>query len=104
MEQDQRFSIFNRFKDNEFRILVSTDLAGRGVDIVRVNLVINFDIPDSEEDYMHRIGRAGRFETQGMAISFSATNEDKNLLDNVNKNFTIKIKELPKELNTMKDD
>jgi len=81
LDQEKRFNIFTRFKDNEFRILVATDLCGRGVDIVRVNLVINFDIPEVEEDYMHRIGRAGRFDTPGMAISFSATNEDKGLLD-----------------------
>lgn len=103
IDQEARNKIFLRFKENEFRILVATDLCGRGIDVVRVNLVINFDIPETEEDYMHRIGRAGRFDTSGLAISFSATNEDKHILDNLNKDFSVKIKELPKELNTMTD-
>jgi len=81
MDQEKRFEVFSKFKENEVRILVATDLGGRGIDVVRVNLVINFDIPESEEDYMHRIGRAGRFETSGMAISFVATYEDKDKLD-----------------------
>lgn len=61
--------------------MVATDVFGRGIDIERVNVVINFDMPRDQETYMHRVGRAGRFETKGMAISFVATNEDKEILD-----------------------
>lgn len=63
--------------------MVATDLFGRGIDIERVNLVINFDIPLDKETYMHRVGRAGRFETKGVAISFIATNEDKQMLEDI---------------------
>jgi Helicase conserved C-terminal domain len=52
------------------RILVSTDLFGRGIDIERVNIVINYDFPDQSDQYLHRVGRAGRFGTKGLAISF----------------------------------
>ena len=52
------------------RILVTTDLFGRGIDIERVNIVINYDFPDSSDQYLHRVGRAGRFGTKGLAISF----------------------------------
>jgi len=57
--------------------MVATDLFGRGIDIERVNVVINFDMSKEVETYMHRVGRAGRFETKGYAISFIADNEDK---------------------------
>jgi len=63
--------------------MVATDLFGRGIDIERVNVVINFDMPEEKETYMHRVGRAGRFETIGFAISFIATNEDKKTLDDI---------------------
>lgn len=56
--------------------MVATDIFGRGIDIERVNVVINFDMPDVKETYMHRVGRAGRFETKGFAISFSSKVED----------------------------
>lgn len=55
------------------RILVSTDLFGRGIDIERVNIVINYDFPDEFDQYLHRVGRAGRFGTKGLAISFIST-------------------------------
>lgn len=57
--------------------MVATDIFGRGIDIERVNVVINFDFPKDKETYMHRVGRAGRFETKGLAFSFTATNEEK---------------------------
>lgn len=50
--------------------MVATDLFGRGIDIERVNVVINYDMPDSADQYLHRVGRAGRFGTKGLAISF----------------------------------
>jgi len=78
--------------------MVATDLFGRGIDIERVNVVINFDMPEEVETYMHRVGRAGRFETKGYAISFIATNEDKKILDDIQQNFSTKIGEFPKEI------
>lgn len=69
-------------------MLVSTNLFGRGIDIERVNLVINFDMPDEPDDYMHRVGRAGRFETKGSAISFIASKEDEKTLADIQSTFS----------------
>jgi len=77
MAQSTRIENYDEFKKNNCRIMVATDLFGRGIDIERVNVVINFDMSKEVETYMHRVGRAGRFETKGYAISFIADNEDK---------------------------
>jgi superfamily II DNA/RNA helicase len=65
LKQEERISRFKAFKDFSKRILVSTDLFGRGIDIERVNIVINYDFPDQSDQYLHRVGRAGRFGTKG---------------------------------------
>jgi len=97
------------FKSNQSRLLVATDLFGRGMDIERVNLVINYDFPQDREAYLHRVGRAGRFGTKGLAINFVKTDEeelgpdqksDKQVLMEVQDGFKIKINELPKEIDT----
>ena len=64
---------YQSFKDFKHRILVSTDIWGRGIDIERVNIVVNYDMPDSSDTYLHRVGRAGRFGTKGLAITFAST-------------------------------
>ena len=56
--------------------MVATDIFRRGIDVERVNIVINYDMPDSSDQYLHRVGRAGRFGTKGLAISFITTEED----------------------------
>ena len=66
---------YQSFKDFKHRILVSTDIWGRGIDIERVNIVVNYDMPDSSDTYLHRVGRAGRFGTKGLAITFASTGE-----------------------------
>jgi ATP-dependent RNA helicase UAP56/SUB2 len=58
---------------------VATDLFGRGIDIERVNLVINYDFPEERETYLHRIGRAGRFGTRGVVVNFIDPHNDKDL-------------------------
>ena len=60
--------------------MVATDVFGRGIDIERVNIVINYDMPDTSDQYLHRVGRAGRFGTKGLSISFIATEEDETVL------------------------
>jgi len=70
LPQNERIDNYDEFKKNNKRIMVATDIFSRGMDIERVNLVINFDMPNIKEVYMHRVGRAGRFETKGVAISF----------------------------------
>ncbi|CAN6878106.1 unnamed protein product, partial [Brassica oleracea] len=67
---------YKSFKEGHKRILVATDLVGRGIDIERVNIVINYDMPDSADTYLHRVGRAGRFGTKGLAITFVVSASD----------------------------
>ena len=74
---------YKSFKDFNKRICVATDVLGRGIDIERVNIVINYDMPDGPDSYLHRVGRAGRFGTSGLAITFVATDEDQELLQKV---------------------
>ena len=81
-------------------MLVTTDLFHRGLDFKSVNVVINYDMPISKESYLHRIGRAGRFGTKGLAISL-CTKDDEKVLEEVQKFFLNGIKELPTELETI---
>lgn len=76
--QKVRQKTYENFRQGYFRLLVATNLMGRGIDIDKVNYVVNFDMPDSKETYLHRVGRAGRQETNGVAISFIRSEEDKN--------------------------
>merc|ERR1719324_1646029 len=70
LDQEERINRYKQFKEFQKRIMVSTDLFGRGIDIERVNIVINYDMPDDSDSYLHRVGRAGRFGTKGLAITF----------------------------------
>eukprot|EP00992_Anisonema_acinus_P014809 TRINITY_DN9469_c0_g1_i1.p1 TRINITY_DN9469_c0_g1~~TRINITY_DN9469_c0_g1_i1.p1 ORF type:complete len:423 (+),score=102.63 TRINITY_DN9469_c0_g1_i1:66-1334(+) len=95
MQQDERISAYAGFKAFKSRIMVSTDLFGRGIDIERVNIVVNYDMPDSADTYLHRVGRAGRFGTKGLAISFLASGVDQDVMDSVGQRFEVEVKELP---------
>lgn len=77
LEQDDRTAIMNQFKRGKFRYLVATDVAARGIDVDNVSLVINFDIPQDKEAYIHRIGRTGRKDNEGKAITFVTPHENK---------------------------
>eukprot|EP00341_Mesodinium_pulex_P016132 CAMPEP_0116995284 /NCGR_PEP_ID=MMETSP0467-20121206/68659_1 /TAXON_ID=283647 /ORGANISM="Mesodinium pulex, Strain SPMC105" /LENGTH=418 /DNA_ID=CAMNT_0004693563 /DNA_START=39 /DNA_END=1295 /DNA_ORIENTATION=+ len=98
MKQEERIARYKSFKDFEKRILVTTDLFGRGIDIERVNIVINYDFPDSSDQYLHRVGRAGRFGTKGLAISFVSTTEDEEQLQKVQERFAVQIPDLPDQI------
>ena len=91
---------YQNFKDFKHRILVSTDIWGRGIDIERVNIVVNYDMPDGADTYLHRVGRAGRFGTKGLAITFLSSDEDTAVLDAVHARFEVEIKELPEQIDT----
>jgi len=73
--QGQRIRVLAEFKENKLRILVATNVASRGLDIHDVSHVINFDEPESYDDYVHRIGRTGRAEKSGIALTFVVTGE-----------------------------
>lgn len=81
MEQRDRLIVMNKFKQGYFRYLVATDVAARGIDIDDISLVINYDIPEDGESYVHRIGRTGRIDKLGRAITFVAQNENRFLND-----------------------
>ena len=71
----QRKEALSGFKTGKYRVLVATDIASRGIDVTGISLVINFDLPDNSEDYVHRIGRTGRASSMGKAISFASPDE-----------------------------
>lgn len=77
MEQDNRLQVMNEFKRGEFRYLIATDVAARGIDIDNISHVINYDLPLENESYVHRTGRTGRAGNTGKAISFATPNEEK---------------------------
>lgn len=97
---DIRLERLQLFKDFKKRILVTTDLFGRGMDVERVNIVINYDMPESSDAYLHRVGRAGRFGTKGLAVTFSAAPEDEKILTSVQERFEVSIPEMPDNIDT----
>merc|ERR1712032_170399 len=98
--QEDRIARYKQFKEFQKRIMVSTDLFGRGIDIERVNIVINYDMPDESDSYLHRVGRAGRFGTKGLAISFVASDEDAETLKKVQERFEVNVGEMPASIDT----
>jgi ATP-dependent RNA helicase UAP56/SUB2 len=68
---------------------------GRGIDVEHVNVVINFDMSPSPDQYLHRVGRAGRFGTKGLALSFIASQDDAAVLNDIQKRFVVQIEEKP---------
>jgi len=102
LQQEERINRYKQFKEFQKRIMVSTDLFGRGIDIERVNIVINYDMPDESDSYLHRVGRAGRFGTKGLALSFVSTEnpEDEEVLKKVQARFEVNISEMPATIDT----
>lgn len=97
MTQDERIKRYQSFKKFEKRIMVATDIFGRGIDIERVNMVINYDMPEGSDSYLHRVGRAGRFGTKGLGISFVSGEMDAEMLNIIQDRFEINIEPLPDE-------
>ncbi len=97
MTQVERNNIVQEFRDGKTRLLLTTDLLARGIDIPQVNLVICFDMPPDKETYIHRIGRCGRFGKKGVSISFIKMNDqtDLKLLNLMKHTYKINITEMP---------
>ncbi len=74
-EQKERIKVFSAFRRGDIKVLVATDVSARGVDIPEVEFVINYDLPEQAENYVHRIGRSGRGRNKGTAVSFCSENE-----------------------------
>jgi ATP-dependent RNA helicase UAP56/SUB2 len=100
MPTETRLERFNQFRNFEYRLLVSTQLFGRGIDVEKVNVVINYDFPEKADEYLHRVGRAGRFGTKGLAISCVSTPEEAQILEQVQMKFAVDIPSLPDTIDT----
>jgi translation initiation factor 4A len=94
MNQTERNDIMQRFRSGETRILISTDLLSRGIDVQQVSLVINFDVPNNPESYIHRIGRSGRYGRKGVSINF-VTGYDVRKMEEIEKYYSTHVDELP---------
>jgi ATP-dependent RNA helicase len=94
MPQTERNAIMKAFRNTEYRVLITTDLWARGLDVSHVSLVINYDLPNDRESYIHRIGRSGRFGRKGVAINF-VKNEDIRILRDIEQFYATQIDEMP---------
>lgn len=92
-EQQDRLAVMDKFKNGEIKVLIATDVSARGVDIPGVNYVVNYDMPEVAENYVHRVGRTGRGQAKGYAVSFCSM-EEKEVLEEI-ETF------LEKEINVM---
>jgi ATP-dependent RNA helicase RhlE len=77
----QRRQALEGFKSGRYKVLVATDIAARGIDVVGIELVINYDLPDDTQNYVHRIGRTGRIGNKGHAISFATPDQRRDVRD-----------------------
>jgi len=92
--QKERDVILNEFRTGSSRVLITTDLLARGIDVQQVSLVINYDLPRNLENYIHRIGRSGRFGRKGVAINF-VTSDDTRTLRELETFYNTSIDEMP---------
>jgi len=97
LDQKERDLIMREFRSGSSRILISTDLLARGIDVQQVSLVINFDLPQSLENYLHRIGRSGRFGRKGVAINFVTPDAVRTLKD-IERYYHTQIEEMPMDI------
>jgi len=94
MEQSERDIIMKEFRSGSSRVLITTDLLARGIDVQQVSLVINYDLPVNRENYIHRIGRGGRFGRKGVAINFLSAEDVRNMKD-IEQFYNTKVEEMP---------
>ena len=96
MDNKERISRLEEFKRGKARVLISSDITSRGIDIQQVGVVINYDIPIDKYNYLHRIGRSGRWGRKGIAINF-VTPRDLQKLRLIERHYIIKIEDMPNE-------
>lgn len=92
-EQKDRLSVLEEFKNGKLKTLIATDVTSRGIDIPNVDFVVNYDLPEQAENYVHRVGRTGRAHNKGEAVSF-CSNEEKKLLLDIEKNIGHEIEKI----------
>jgi translation initiation factor 4A len=100
MDVDERRNRMQAFRSGNVRVLISTDLLARGIDVQHVSLVMNFELPMNRENYIHRIGRSGRFGRKGVSINLLSPNEKK-MKEELESHYTIRMEELPYDLGTL---
>ena len=102
MTQQQRDDVIKEFREGKTRLLLTTDLLARGIDIPQVNMVINYDLPIDKETYVHRIGRCGRFDKRGVSITMIKTTDpyDIKTLNRMKYFYKMDIKEMPDNIST----
>ena len=96
MKEEERQKTYFAFKSGDCRVLISTDLLARGIDIQQVSIIINFDVPKSVHTYLHRIGRSGRWGRKGVGINFTTRRDFMNL-NRIKEYYSTEIKELPSD-------
>lgn len=97
LEQKEREVVMKQFRSGSSRVLITTDLLARGIDVQQVSLVINYDLPQSRENYIHRIGRGGRFGRKGVSINF-ITDDDRRGLKDIEDYYHTNIQEMPSNI------
>ena len=97
MDVEERRKRMNDFRKGGIRIMISTDLLARGIDVQQVSLVINFELPSQRENYVHRIGRSGRFGRKGCAINLLSP-EDSRMMEEIERHYVTKVELLPNDL------
>lgn len=100
LTQKERDQVMEDFRNGTFRVLVATDIWGRGLDVQQVSLVINYDIPTNKELYIHRIGRSGRFARRGVAINFVTDEEMRKIVD-LEQYYSTQIDEMPMRIDEL---
>ena len=100
MQQRERDAIMSEFRQGGSRVLITTDVWARGIDVQNVSLVINYDLPTNRENYIHRIGRSGRFGRKGVAINFVTTEDVKTLRD-IEQYYSTQIDEMPMKIDDL---
>jgi len=100
MDVAERKKKMNDFRSGQVRVLISTDLLARGIDVQQVSLVINYELPIQRENYIHRIGRSGRYGRKGVAINL-LVNEEIEALKEIEKHYSTSISELPNDLSSV---
>jgi len=100
MEMRDRQLIMKEFRSGSSRVLITTDLLARGIDVQQVSLVINYDLPTNRENYIHRIGRSGRFGRKGVAINF-VTQDDVRSLREIEQFYNTQIEEMPMDVSEL---
>lgn len=102
MEQEERVQNMQLFRSAKKRFLIATDLVGRGMDVQHVSLVINFQMPLNREDYIHRIGRSGRYGKKGIAINL-VTQEEYRTLKSFEDHYQFKCAPLPQDISSIQE-